>query len=279
MKRNTIKQIIRNRYKKINSSFCAMHADFSPAQVHAFRVQVKKLRAFLHLVSTAKGGRHVRKVPGKLRQAYILAGRIRTYQLQEAAISAQLGLQAYAAALREHTQHLQEIARLRQVGKRPFKRGLNRLEKKLPKKLNRRDIQHFFNLALLPLQHATVDLQLVHPLRKNLKDLQYNIPLAEQYLHGSHPLKIPLTSTQLATYTDLLGRYLDAAAHVELIHSDRNAQPPGSTTAQAMEQLEQVWHKAQHKLHQELSEALPLSKKKAPLHDIDALEKTEYHQN
>jgi hypothetical protein len=72
-------QGLKSRFERIQASFDSAIAYFDAEDIHAFRVEVKKLQAFLHL---APKGVKV-KLPTRLGQFYRLVGQIRNLQLQQ----------------------------------------------------------------------------------------------------------------------------------------------------------------------------------------------------
>lgn len=257
MKQQTIRRIFRHQYKKVLTSLHAMRPGYSPEAVHTFRVQVKKLRAFLHLLSTARPGHRAYKLPKKLKAAYTMAGRIRTYQLQATMINAQQGLSDYAAAIDAHILRLQAIANMQPYSLKKLKHALSQLGKSLPRKVSRRDMERFFRQCLQPLQNDPVSLHAIHPLRQGLKDLQYDLAVFEHDRPAHQGPAPALNAETLSTYTDLIGQYLDSHVYLQLIHSDRNIYPPAGTTWQRLQQLEKHWLIVQRQLYQQLMDALP----------------------
>lgn len=77
MKHKEARDIIESRFKKINASFGAVVTDFATEDIHRFRVEIKKLRAFLH--ATKKG----LTLPKQLKKFYSLASVIRNLQMQQ----------------------------------------------------------------------------------------------------------------------------------------------------------------------------------------------------
>src|SRR5580692_4119732 len=71
--------IIKCRFEKIATSFDEAIAYLDAEDIHAFRAEVKKLRAFLQL---APSGTKV-KMPGRLHLFYRMVGEIRNLQLQQ----------------------------------------------------------------------------------------------------------------------------------------------------------------------------------------------------
>lgn len=262
MKKQTIRHIFRQQNKKVYKSLKAMCDDYEPEHVHAFRVQVKKFRAFLHLLSVAAPKRRY-KLPKDIKQAYIMAGRIRTYQLQAAMTGTQPGLADYTASIHAHIQRLQAIAKMQTYHLKKYRRNISRLEEKLPRKISRNDVESFFRKCLCLLQNEPIAEQSLHSLRRSLKDLQYDIPLLERIMPAEKLVSQTIDPQLLADNADLLGQYLDSHIYLQLIRSDRNIYPPGGATREALLQLEKHWLTVQHQLHRQLVDTLTSLKKHA----------------
>ncbi|PUZ29747.1 hypothetical protein DCC81_10000 [Chitinophaga parva] len=257
MKQQTIRRIFRHQYKKLLTCLQAMHPGYTPEAVHTFRVQVKKFRASLHLLSAARPGHRPYKLPKKLKAAYTIAGRIRTYQLQATMINAQQGLSDYAADIDAHVLRLQAIAAMQTYSVKKLKHAFTQLEKRLPHKVSGRDMERFFKKCLQPLQNDPVAPYAIHPLRQGLKDLQYNLAAFEHDLPAYRGPASAINAATLSTYTDLIGQYLDSHVYLQLIHSDRNIYPPAGTTRQRLQQLEKHWLTVQRQLYRQLMDTLP----------------------
>lgn len=253
MQRKEMRRAIRRRYKKIKQAFRFMCEDFNADAIHDFRVQVKKLRALLHLVATAKKGRRVRKIPHGLRQVYTMAGRIRTYQLQEEVVSQDVAsLRNYAMQLQMHALHLTGLAQQQRAATKSLDKEAKQLQRRLPKRLSRKEVNRFVQKSLRPMHVVQFSPSLAHGMRKGLKDLQYTWPVLQQY-------QLPALSLQESTIkacTDLVGQYLDTGIQLQLIRSDQQALPPRSETRQSMEALENKWEADWHELQGRLQALL-----------------------
>jgi len=74
MQIKALKHIITKRFTALEKGVKEINKDFDKDAIHAFRVQVKKLRTFLQLQDL--------KLPGKVKKVYAAAGQIREIQLQ-----------------------------------------------------------------------------------------------------------------------------------------------------------------------------------------------------
>jgi len=84
MKQKEMEAVIEARFKKINHLLLRVVARFSTDDIHAFRVEIKKLKAFLSLLnSDLSGWQAPARVPERLKRFYYLAGDICHLQLQQ----------------------------------------------------------------------------------------------------------------------------------------------------------------------------------------------------
>lgn len=77
---------IRDRYKEslenISAYYNHLLKDFDADDNHNFRVEIKKLRAFIRLINISQPD-HENKIPKKIRKFYHLVGDIRNLQLHQ----------------------------------------------------------------------------------------------------------------------------------------------------------------------------------------------------
>jgi CHAD domain-containing protein len=82
MDKSDPKNIIKKHYRKLNKIIKIVNEHFETESIHQLRVEYKKLRAFLRMISEEKDSGQKIKIPGKLKKAYHIAGSIRDLQLQ-----------------------------------------------------------------------------------------------------------------------------------------------------------------------------------------------------
>src|SRR5665647_1643877 len=83
MNKEEIKHITDTHYKKIKKHIKQVTKDFDVEAIHQFRVEYKKLRAFLRMMSQQKGNAGEIKISKKLKKGYNISGVIRDLQLQQ----------------------------------------------------------------------------------------------------------------------------------------------------------------------------------------------------
>ena len=82
MDKSDPKNIIKKHYRKLIKLITIVNKHFKTESIHELRVEYKKLRAFLRMISEEKDAEQKIKIPGKLKKAYHIAGSIRDLQLQ-----------------------------------------------------------------------------------------------------------------------------------------------------------------------------------------------------
>jgi CHAD domain-containing protein len=82
MDKKQINHITDKHFRKLKKHFKKVGPDFDPEAIHQFRVEYKKLRAFLRMLLNQSNAGKI-KIPRKLKRMYKCAGAIRDLQLQE----------------------------------------------------------------------------------------------------------------------------------------------------------------------------------------------------
>jgi CHAD domain-containing protein len=175
--RETI-QALKSRFEKIQASFDSAIAYLDAEDIHAFRVDVKKLRAFLRLAP----GKVKVKLPKRLHQFYRLVGLIRNLQLQELRIRDAFPLksalpQSYLNLLAIETAAAIRRARKFAAGKLPMPAIERELFLIFSGGLTKDTLQRFTRDTVDRLENhgnnrRLIDDDSLHSLRKCLKDLR-----------------------------------------------------------------------------------------------------------
>src|SRR5258708_1356666 len=79
--------IIQKKFGRIRDAFRRVIVHFEGPDIHAFRIEIKKLRAFLRLLAIGKNRFGRLRLPKHLHRLYLLGGKIRDLQLQQEHIS------------------------------------------------------------------------------------------------------------------------------------------------------------------------------------------------
>ena len=226
MDEKTIRKIIRLRFRRLKKYWSLVENTFDMDAVHDFRVEYKKLRAFLRLLSSSSDHKKI-KIPHSLQDIYQYAGPVRDLQLH---IS---NMEKNGKELGLPVNHLRRLRRKLASAKRQLKNVMQpevlldcreKIEKKIPGALEVSVIENFAGAKMTVVSGITSRKTIrdndLHMLRKSMKDIIYNARTFESDLSVPFVWKNWNTGkakcfAELATY---LGRFQDsctAMAHLK----------------------------------------------------------------
>lgn len=257
MKQDEIIKLFDKRFKRIRKHYCSLLKDFEVEEIHSFRLEMKKLRAFIRLVNISLPGKKTIKINKKVKSFYNTTGNIRNLQLHQQRINQFCnGLPlpkptAYLQAL--HKEEMAQKQKARQFAKKisfgPFKeKVLNSVHEKLKARPAQAFvIQKKLELFELLARHYYHDEEL-HDIRKTLKDLQYDWT----YIDSFAPLILPAffaKGKNIQNITNQLGDYHDLCMAIYFLsppYTDQIVNKPEKATLQILkQQLE--WRKEEMK--------------------------------
>lgn len=182
MTRTMIKRLFRNGFQQMKLHYDRMRSIKNEENIRHFRVGLKRLRAFLRLLS-AESGEKI-PLPDDLRRVYRKTGIVHDLQLRQQRLKEQTGIRDYsleqklAAAIKELDTAMEPLL---------LRHAWEKLEKKLPGRLSAKSIENFFysNLAAISdvVGNRMVTDTGLHTARKRMKDLLYDGRL----LDDTHP--------------------------------------------------------------------------------------------
>ena len=265
IKQNTA-HIIRMFFKKLRKYVGKMKKDGSAEAIHLFRVEIKKLRAFLRLLSLELKKEDELKLPSKIKKMYKYAGKVRDRQLR---------YKRMKAAIKNNKQQFPEIKMVwndvaEKRGKREnkllsdedFLAAELKLRKKLPNEIGAAAVKTFFRLKLDNIlsiaNKGSYSNEELHTIRKGLKDIIYIIKL----YHSEMKIKLPFTfwnkrqekaAEQLA---QALGIYNDL--YVDLSFLKRAMKKNDHTKKNEMQSLRNIWLAEKRKLKKEIVNSIAM---------------------
>jgi CHAD domain-containing protein len=223
MNAKTARKIIHARFQSLEVHYKGMRNDLAPHHIHQFRVEIKKLRAFLRLLQTTD---EEIKIPEPLKKVYKAAGMVRDLQLHQQhikEISDKFTIPAgfYIAGLDK--QIADAITNLKAAMHPGLPgRAMKEIEKHIPKKITNDSIEGFYNKkmgSIHDISHTVIihDDQF-HNVRKNIKDLLYNSKTFQKDLSQRIPVRgwKKKKEKHLADLAEELGKFQDCNA--ELAH-------------------------------------------------------------
>lgn len=183
MIKSATKNIINLHYRKLNKFIKIVSKHFEPESIHQLRVEYKKQRAFLRMISEEKDEKEKIKIPGKLKKAYHIAGEIRDLQLQHQRIlvlkkEETIPPEAYLQLLEQHIKKLKpEFSGI--PLKKTIKKTIKKAGKLTVEKISTAHPDKFIDkncaaiIAIITSSNFS-DLD-IHTVRKHLKDIFYTI--------------------------------------------------------------------------------------------------------
>lgn len=219
----TTKKIIRLRFRRLKRYATHIKEKAGTEDIHAFRVEVKKLRAFVRLLQE---GQDKIKIPRPLKKAYRKAGLVRSLQLHRQIIK-----DARDKPEGLPVQYLKQVDKKISAAKKDLKQALQpallrrakaKMEKKLQGALRQAAVREFYQKKLTAVRDmfsaASMDDEQWHTTRKILKDILYNAKTFEADLSRRFPVQGWNKDKQDAytTLTDELGKFQDSST--ELLH-------------------------------------------------------------
>jgi CHAD domain-containing protein len=226
MKKEEIIEYVQESFKKIHKLSGNIIKDFDEEEIHEFRKEIKRVRAFLRLLSVDKAEEDKQKITKKLKTFYGYVGIIRNLQLQQKNISEQFKStsdkfpDAYFKTLIKEMENWEGTTREYMDIEKDFYNDEEKTLEQLPEKITKSVIVRFINheiseLMSLAMSESTDDN--IHSIRKILKDLQYNWEFIKKY-----NLLLPLhlgDEKEIKSFTDLLGDFHDKVVSLGLLHS------------------------------------------------------------
>lgn len=246
MKSDDIVEVYKLRFRKIKRHYESLLQDFKAGEIHHFRVEVKKLRAFIRLLNAGYTA-HQLKLPQEIKSFYRMAGLLRNLQLYSAYISSlceELSIARpllYLQSLQEEEKTLQ-LAMAQVAENLSWKDFHDELIDTAPAHLTGKTIKAFVRaekakleeLFSLPVYYEDV----LHSIRKILKDLMYN----SKYIASALAVSLPNELRSLKSIEPLtigLGDLFDLYGVLNLLNSEKVATIADSNELAILEDLKQ----------------------------------------
>ena len=221
MQRKEIAEVINQHFKALSKLARKALRHYEEEVLHDFRVEFKKLRAFLVLLDTA-GLKPRRRL--KLFNSHL--GLIRNIQLQQQLMQQFQAPDAYLQYLEQWKKELINET----PGNIDFDEERDLLLKAIPARLSKAGIRKFIENKVNEIKAAT-DL---HELRKLLKEILYNWPYIKHQAKG-----ILYSRKELETLTEILGNYGDQCTALDLLQGHEGLGDIRAELERRKEQYEQ----------------------------------------
>jgi CHAD domain-containing protein len=236
-----------------------MENAFGMEVIHLFRVEVKKLRAFLRMLSAGKDWNKI-KIPHALKDVYKKAGLVRDLQLHIRSIENEGNSSGIPVS------HLWQLKRKLAVAKRKLKKVMEpevlpdtqkKIEKKVAGNLEDGVVENFvqtkMTMILKTISRKTMGDKDLHTVRKHLKDIIYIAKIFETELLQPFPLRNwnKEKENYFIGLADELGKFQDSCVSLIHLKADLHA-----NTLDKEKGLIRGIHKQQEQVKKRLKQAL-----------------------
>lgn len=221
MKEKEIVEVVENRFKTINKLSHKIIKEFNTDDIHNFRVEVKKLRAFFRLLDTEKEMEQP-LIPKLLKTFYGYIGIIRNIQLHRHNLFKYITdykiekPDEYLTVLGAEQNYWQKDAE-DLMEDNNFDETEETILKRLPGKLEKSAIKKFIEKKLDELKTQLADVKddvIIHTIRKILKDILYTWDYIKH--HADLPAAIS-KEEDLKLFTSQLGSFRDKSIQLEFL--------------------------------------------------------------
>lgn len=190
MKNDEVQTVIKQHFKTIDKLFHRIIIDFDPDDILEFRIEIKKLKSFIHLVNMESASGHQFRITKKLKTFYGYTGIIRNLQLHLKNInsfykdSAGSIPETYISKMEKEIQYWKVNTKSFMNSDNNFYNDEEIMLSEFPNKLTKGSIKKllqytFYELSVL-LKHLEDD-EVLHSIRKSLQDIAYNLPVIQYY--------------------------------------------------------------------------------------------------
>lgn len=256
MKRNEIEKIINNHFKKIEKYFHKIVIGFEIEDIHEFRTEIKKLRAFLHLLEMESDDDIPFRITKKMKTFYGYAGVIRNLQLQVKSVEAYFENSAgtipilYLNTLRNEIETWEKNTKDFMDPDNNFYNDEEKIKVLLPDKLKNNSVKKFIQYILYQLQKSLTRLEddeTLHSIRKYLKDIVYNWPFIQEDI-GLLPVGLS-NEEDVRSCTEILGHFRDKCIALVLLQTYFNDSLKNEEK-NILQQMERDWLREKNELRQ-----------------------------
>jgi CHAD domain-containing protein len=226
MQQQEIVDLIESRFEDIEACFKGILDGFGMEEIHLFRIEIKKLKAFLRLLQIGLKKPDDLRLPKIFNKSYRATGAIRTLQLQRQKIQQvvheirDIHPETYLNILTvEASENMIKVENLAKTQK-SFLSERKNIITHLPDGLSKKSIRKYtedtaFDLSEL-IRKAQLPDKSLHQVRKILKDLQYNWPFTKNLMGKSFPSTVN-DKDSIKSFTNRIGNFHDACMALSLL--------------------------------------------------------------
>jgi CHAD domain-containing protein len=264
MKEDAIIAILELRIKRISRHFLKLQKGLDPEELHDFRLEMKKLKAFLRLLNTGKSHGKKIRLSEDIKKYYSLTGNLRNLQLYEQRIKRLVDERhlatpvAYLALLEQET-----VKTIEQLKPTAEKISFQQLRKKVlefvPSRLDASDCKYYLLLQqnalaalLIPVTNRD---EALHEVRKIVKDIGYNRDYISSYMSLFLPIFL-IKKEQTDAIAEKLGVFHDLCVSLYLIQLPIAKQVKEQGERAVLQELESIIESDKRKMKVEVMQQL-----------------------
>jgi len=238
MEQNQVIEKYRSLFKKLSKYYHKVIRDFDLDDIHDFRVEIKKLKAFIRLMNMATPDEQ-HKLPGSLKSFYNVIGNLRSLKLHHQRI---ISL-CEELVVGKPENYLKELSKQKKYWRKTalqiaedisLKDFENKLVHNTSENIDAKVINNFIVKYKNKLEHLIslrfyLD-QTLHDIRKTLKDIMYNW----SYVQAGAGILLPGEWRELKSIESAaskLGDFYDLCVSIQLLHLYFPAQTDQEETA------------------------------------------------
>lgn len=257
MKEKEIEEIVEDRFKTIDKLLPKIIKEFYSDNIHDFRVEIKKLRAFLRLLDTEKEIDHP-LIPKLLKSFYSYIGIIRNIQLHRHNLFKYIDDYKiekpgeYFKILDEEENYWRDDADALMEDNN-FDDVKKEIVKELPHKLEKSAVKKFAEEKLEELKEQLKDVYDdvgIHNIRKILKDILYIWNYIKEYKNLPPAIA---KEKDLKLLTNQLGNFLDKCIQLEFLQPGYLNKIPSETERNILEKIRDEFLHEKHIMMRQLN--------------------------
>jgi CHAD domain-containing protein len=244
MKKEQLEEVIKKRLRRMEALCAQIPVNYDIEDIHDLRVEYKKLRALIRLLKEEEDTEKL-KVPGKLKSLYEAGGPVRDLQLFLPLLAPHFEQQPTRQYLYKLDQKLEEAKNNLEyaIGRTSYEKAGESILSNLPKSLRTETVKKFVQNKITAVQGGLLAIRHdedLHTIRKQLKDLVYNIKTYRNDFKMSFPVNLGNTEEDLNHAVTLLGNYNDLCFALTFLQTHKEPSLPENET-RLLEQLENEW--------------------------------------
>lgn len=232
MKKAYLADVIKKHGHRIKKYGGQLPGSFEPEAIHELRVEYKKLRAFIRLIQMDAGARHLDMSPA-IKAVYQAAGRVRDLQLFLPKVQARteqenVSLSHYLQYLRQRLFRAKEVL-VKAVENLKTGKAIDNITDELPGNLDDVAIRKFIHRKVASVQFILLALEKdkeLHTVRKQLKDIIYNIHIFDKDWGISFPVSAWRSEKLLDDTATMLGDFNDRCIALSFLSESDTASLP-----------------------------------------------------